>query len=129
MGDQNDALFKRRLGRKIVYYRTQLGMTQDELAVKADLSRTALGKIERGLVIPKYATMILIEKALGLQEDALVELAEKAEEDNLLNYADPDEVDAAIIEIRNDLKKYKISGKELKIIEEVARLLAARMGV
>ena len=128
MGDQNDAVFKRRLGRKIVYYRTQMGMTQDELAAKAELSRTALGKIERGIVLPKYATLVLLEKALGLQENALVELTETEGEDDLLKYTDPDEVDAAIIEIRKDLKKYKISGKELEIIEEVARLLAARMG-
>ena len=41
-------------------------LTQDELARKAGLSRVALGKIERGIVVPRARTLIAIGDALGV---------------------------------------------------------------
>ena len=40
-------------------------LTQEELAQKAGLSRIALGKIERGTVVPRTRTLTALGKALG----------------------------------------------------------------
>ena len=47
-------------------------LTQEELARKAGLSRVALGKIERGIVVPRARTLTAIGKALGVPLGDLV---------------------------------------------------------
>jgi len=47
-------------------------LTQDELARKAGLSRVALGKIERGAVVPRAQTLADLAKALGIPISELV---------------------------------------------------------
>ena len=47
-------------------------LTQQELAAKAGLSRVALGKIERGAVIPRARTLGLLAVALGVPLGELV---------------------------------------------------------
>ena len=47
-------------------------LTQDDLAEKASLSRVALGKIERGAVVPRARTLNALAKALAVQVGDLV---------------------------------------------------------
>ncbi len=47
-------------------------LTQDDLAARAALSRVALGKIERGEVIPRARTLDALAKALGVPVGDLV---------------------------------------------------------
>ena len=47
-------------------------LTQEELARKAGLSRIALGKIERGIVVPRTRTLTALEQALGVPLGDLV---------------------------------------------------------
>lgn len=53
------------LGRAIANRRAELGMTQQDLATAAGIARPTLGKIERGVNIPRPVTMGKLDKALG----------------------------------------------------------------
>ena len=52
--------------------RLDRGWTQERLAMKAGLSRLALGRIERGVVVPRTATLRGLAKALDVPLDDLV---------------------------------------------------------
>ena len=52
--------------------RAERGLTQAQLAQRADLSRLALGKIERGEVEPRSATVGRLAKALNVPLRELV---------------------------------------------------------
>lgn len=62
------AMRYKQIGAKIVYYRMLKGMTQEQLAEKAGISKSYLSKIEHG----KYAknlpltTLFLISQALNI---------------------------------------------------------------
>ena len=47
-------------------------LTQAELAGKAGISRVALGKIERGVVVPRAGTLALLAKTLAVPTGELV---------------------------------------------------------
>ena len=49
---------------KIRYYRRQKGMSQEELALKANLNPAFFGQVERGLKCPTVDTLYKIAKAL-----------------------------------------------------------------
>jgi len=54
--------------------RTKLGLTQDDLAKKADIKYAALMKVESGTVNkPSVQTMAKIAKALGVSIEDLIE--------------------------------------------------------
>jgi DNA-binding XRE family transcriptional regulator len=54
--------------------RAKLGLTQDDLAKKADIKYTTLMKVESGTVNkPSVQTMAKIAKALGISIEALLE--------------------------------------------------------
>ena len=53
--------------------RTKLGLTQDDLAMKADIKYTTLMKVESGTVNkPSVQTMAKIAKALGVSIEDLI---------------------------------------------------------
>ena len=53
--------------------RTKLGLTQDDLANKADIKYTTLMKVESGTVNkPSVQTMAKIAKALGVSIEELI---------------------------------------------------------
>jgi transcriptional regulator with XRE-family HTH domain len=53
--------------------RTKLGLTQDDLAKKADIKYTTLMKVESGAVNkPSVQTMAKIAKALGVSIENLI---------------------------------------------------------
>ena len=52
--------------------RLNSGLTQEGLALKAGLSRLALGRIERGAAVPRASTVRALAKALGVSVGELV---------------------------------------------------------
>jgi len=62
-----------KLGKKIKKLRTGLGLSQDELARKADVPYTTLTKIETGVIKkPSVYVVAKIAKALNITLDDLV---------------------------------------------------------
>lgn len=62
-----------KLGKKIKKLRTNLGLSQDELARKADVPYTTLTKIETGVIKkPSVYVVAKIAKALDVSVDDLI---------------------------------------------------------
>jgi len=62
-----------KLGKKIKELRTGLGLSQDELARKADVPYTTLTKIETGVIKkPSVYVVAKIAKALNITLDDLI---------------------------------------------------------
>ena len=61
------------VGKRISAARKSLGLTQEELAAKADISPTHIGVIERGVKAPNLDTFVSIANALGVSADALLQ--------------------------------------------------------
>lgn len=62
-----------KLGKKIKKLRNDLGLSQDELARKADVPYTTLTKIETGVIKkPSVYVVAKIAKALGVSVDDLI---------------------------------------------------------
>ena len=61
------------IGNKIKQLRIKQGLTQDELARKADLPYTTLTKIETNVITkPSIQTVMKIAKGLGISIDDLI---------------------------------------------------------
>lgn len=61
------------IGDKIKQLRNKRGLTQDELARKADLPYTTLTKIETNVITkPSIQTVVKIAKGLGISLDELM---------------------------------------------------------
>ncbi len=56
--------------------RLRLGLSQEALAFEADLHRTYISMLERGLRVPSLATIALLAEALGTRASTLVAEAE-----------------------------------------------------
>ena len=59
-------------GQSVAKHRRARGFTQEALAEKADLDRTYLSDIERGVRNPGIKNVILIAKALGITPSELM---------------------------------------------------------
>lgn len=59
------------LGHNLARLRLQAGLSQDQLAEKADLDRTHLSGIERGVRNPGIKVVIRLARALGVSVDQL----------------------------------------------------------
>jgi len=61
------------IGKNIKKIRAKLGLTQDDLAKKADIKYTTFTKVESGVVNkPSVQTMAKIAKALGVSIEDLL---------------------------------------------------------
>lgn len=60
-----------RIGLRILALRKMQGMTQDELATKAGIQRTHLGRIEAGKYNVAFTTIQAIAEALGMTVDVI----------------------------------------------------------
>ena len=60
------------IGKRIRYYRTTRGITQEELAYKIDTSASYLSSIERATKKPSLTKLKLIAEALGISLEDLV---------------------------------------------------------
>lgn len=63
-----------KIGLKIVLERTKRKLSQEKLAEMSDLSKTALGAIERGTSSPSIDTLERIAIALGIELSDLVKV-------------------------------------------------------
>ncbi|MBP7188113.1 MAG: helix-turn-helix transcriptional regulator [Ruminococcus sp.] len=54
------------VGKRIKYYRLQRGMSQEQLALQAEINPAFLGHLERGMKSPTMTTLDKIVNALGL---------------------------------------------------------------
>jgi transcriptional regulator with XRE-family HTH domain len=65
------------LGDAIRISRQKQGLSQEELASRADLHVTHLGGLERGVRNPSYATLLRLTRALEMKPGELVTLADE----------------------------------------------------
>jgi len=66
-------LHRRKLGDKIRHYRKRAGLTQEQLAEKADLHHNFIGEVERGNMETSLTSLLRIAKALGVRVRELVD--------------------------------------------------------
>jgi transcriptional regulator with XRE-family HTH domain len=64
-----------KLGSTLKKERERIGLTQEELANKANLHRTYIGFVERGERAPNVESLIKLSKGLGLKAHELLEKA------------------------------------------------------
>ena len=69
------------LGQNIKYFRTKLGMTQEELAKQAGINRSYLASLERGRRNTTVKTVEMLAKALGVSTMDLVKSQDVSPED------------------------------------------------
>ena len=60
-----DKVLCRKFGQKVSEFRQELGMTQDELAFRSNISPSYMSAIERGITDITISTVKRIAKALG----------------------------------------------------------------
>ena len=73
MTSKNDKI-SAKIGLKIVLERTKRRLSQEKLAELSDLSKTALGAIERGTSSPSIETLDRIASALEIELSELVKV-------------------------------------------------------
>lgn len=56
-----------KLGYKIKYERSKLGLSQLDLSLKTGLTTRTISRIECGTIDPKYSTLVRISEALNLE--------------------------------------------------------------
>ncbi len=61
------------VGRRIKAARERAGLTQEDLAERANLSTTHISCIERGVKPPKLDTFVNIANAIGVSSDVLLQ--------------------------------------------------------
>lgn len=66
------------LGQELLKARQAAGLTQEQLAFRAGLSRPYVSQLERDLKSPTLATLFLICDALGVSAAGVVARVEKA---------------------------------------------------
>lgn len=64
---------RKQLGNNIRELRTNLGLSQEQLAEKADLHRTYVGAVERGERNVSLDNILAIARALGVSASKLLE--------------------------------------------------------
>jgi XRE family transcriptional regulator, regulator of sulfur utilization len=62
-----------RLGENLIRYRTEAGLSQEELSFRASLHRTEVGMLERGARLPRIDTLLKLMGALEVSADELLE--------------------------------------------------------
>lgn len=63
-------------GRVVKELRLEKGLSQEAFAERADLNRTYLGEVERGIAIPSLVTIAKIASALNVSLSALIARSE-----------------------------------------------------
>lgn len=61
-----------KFGRNLARCRKQVGLSQEETAVRASLHRTAVGQIERGERVARVDTLVKLAGALGVGPSVLL---------------------------------------------------------
>jgi transcriptional regulator with XRE-family HTH domain len=63
---------RRLVGNNVRHWRLRLGVSQEELAFRADLHRTYVSGVERGIRNPTVLILGRLAKALGIEPDQLL---------------------------------------------------------
>jgi transcriptional regulator with XRE-family HTH domain len=63
---------RRLVGSNVRHWRLRLGVSQEELAFRADLHRTYVSGVERGIRNPTILILGRLAKALGIEPDQLL---------------------------------------------------------
>jgi transcriptional regulator with XRE-family HTH domain len=71
-----DAILKKYLGRTARTARLHLGLTQAQVAERAELAQAVYGRIERGGMMPSLPTMLRLCSVLELDANALLGFSE-----------------------------------------------------
>ena len=71
MKEKNADLIK--LGRNIAKLREEFGISQDNLALEAEVGRRTISRLEVGETDPRYTTLIKISVVLGVEVKDLVD--------------------------------------------------------
>ena len=66
------------LGRALRRHRERVGLSQEQFAFEAELDRTYVSGIERGVRNPTVGTLLRLTQALGVTPSALLKAAEKS---------------------------------------------------
>ncbi len=94
-------------GMNVKELRNNMGLTQDQLAEKADIATRTLGKIERGDIFVSAATLVSLSRALKVDVKELFEFNQERTNND---------IKAEIIEALNsDNVDYKFLYKALKL--------------
>jgi transcriptional regulator with XRE-family HTH domain len=79
-------------GRNLARYRRRVGISQEELGVRASLHRTAVGQLERGERVARLDTFVKLAGALGADpRDLLAGLSWQPGGTRLGSFEIPDE--------------------------------------
>ena len=62
-----------RFGRNLRRERERLGVSQEELSSRADVHRTEVSHVERGLRVPRIDTLVQLAGSLGIEPEDLLE--------------------------------------------------------
>ena len=108
---------KKKFGVKLFQLRSEAGMTQAELAEKANLSTDSISRIERGDRAPSFESLERIAAALGA--DLVQILNFEGKEMQALAECSPE-----VLELWRLLKREK--AKQIKKVYEIARILLDR---
>ncbi len=65
--------FAKKVGRNVAHHRQKADLSQEELAVRASLHRTAIGQLERGERLPRADTLVKVAGSLGVSPCDLLE--------------------------------------------------------
>jgi ribosome-binding protein aMBF1 (putative translation factor) len=65
--------FATRFGQNLARYRVAVGLSQEELGVRASLHRTAVGQLERGERVPRADTVVKLAGSLAIRPEMLLE--------------------------------------------------------
>jgi ribosome-binding protein aMBF1 (putative translation factor) len=68
----HDLDFATRFGRNLARCRERAGLSQEELGMRAELHRTAVGQLERGQRIARADTLVKLAGALSVGPDELL---------------------------------------------------------
>ncbi len=65
--------FADQFGRNLAYCRRRAKLSQEELAVRASLHRTAVGQLERGERVARVDTVVKLAGSLGIPPEELLD--------------------------------------------------------
>lgn len=68
-----DKDFAKRFGKNLARCRKRAKLSQEALAVRASLHRTAVGQLERGERVARSDTLVKLAGALGISSEDLLE--------------------------------------------------------
>ena len=75
--DRNADVLIEALGEAVRRARQKAGLSQEDLGFEADLDRTYISGVERGVRNPTIRTLVRICRALGIRQSTLLKQAEK----------------------------------------------------